>query len=72
MTLHIDWTRCDARGGCIELLPEVLATDPWGYPAPRDGAAEPSVPPALHAHATRAVKLCPRLALTLDGDRGGR
>lgn len=63
--LHIDWTRCDARGGCQELLPEILATDPWGYPVARDGRREPTVPQALLGHAERAVLDCPRLALRL-------
>ena len=30
-TLHIDWTRCRARGACIDLVPG-LTRDPWGYP----------------------------------------
>ncbi|MET4001897.1 ferredoxin [Arthrobacter sp. UYCu511] len=30
--LHIDWTRCDGRGLCTELLPTVLVRDDWGYP----------------------------------------
>jgi ferredoxin len=63
--VHIDWTACDGRGVCTELLPELLARDEWGYPLPRDGSAEPVVPHALRVHAGRAVKLCPRLALRL-------
>jgi ferredoxin len=63
--LHIDWTACDGRGTCTELLPEVLDRDPWGYPVPRDGSREPAVPPALRQHARRAVDYCPRLALSL-------
>jgi ferredoxin len=43
--LHIDWTACDGRGLCAELLPELLAEDDWGCPVARDGAAEPIVPP---------------------------
>ena len=46
--MHIDWTACDGRGGCTELLPEVLATDDWGYPVPRDGTPEPTIPDAIH------------------------
>ena len=61
--LHIDWTVCDGRGLCTELLPELLDRDEWGYPRPRDGAREPAVPSALAAHAGRAVAHCPRLAL---------
>lgn len=65
MKLHIDWTACDGRGLCTELLPELLATDPWGHPVPRDGAREPEIRPDLTDHARRAVRLCPTLALRL-------
>jgi ferredoxin len=61
--LHIDWTRCDRRGACAELLPELLAEDPWGYPLARDGSREPAIPDELAKHAARAVARCPRLAL---------
>lgn len=63
--LHIDWIRCDGRGLCTELLPEVLDRDEWGYPLPRDGAPEAAVPPALEPEARTAVLSCPRLALRL-------
>lgn len=61
--LHVDWTRCDGRGLCQELLPELFDTDDWGYPLSRTGEAAPVVPPELGPHADRAVALCPRLAL---------
>jgi ferredoxin len=63
--LHIDWTACDGRGLCAELLPELLTEDDWGYPVARDGAAEPAVPLALAGAARRAVDRCPVLALRL-------
>jgi ferredoxin len=63
--LHIDWTACAGRGSCVELIPEVLGRDPWGYPVPRDGRKEPEVPDHLRAHADTAVWLCPKLALRL-------
>lgn len=63
--LHIDWTRCDGRGLCQELLPELLGTDDWGYPLSRTGEPAPLVPRELRQHADRAVALCPRLALRL-------
>ncbi len=63
--LHIDWTACEGRGLCVELLPEVLDRDEWGYPIPRDGSREPAVPDHLLPHARGAVKHCPRLALSL-------
>jgi len=69
--LHIDWTRCDARGSCIELLDGRLRADDWGYPiAPGVPAVEQSDVPlrADELDAGRdAVALCPRLALTLRG-----
>ncbi len=63
--LHVDWTACAGRGLCHELLPEVLGSDPWGYPVPRDGSREPEVPEGLRQHANTAVSLCPKLAIRL-------
>jgi ferredoxin len=63
--LHIDWTRCDGRGLCTELLPGVLRRDPWGYPLARDGEREPAVPARVLRDARAAVGRCPRLALSL-------
>jgi ferredoxin len=65
LRLHIDWTACDGRGLCAELLPEILEEDPWGYPHARDGAKEPAVARSLVTHAERAVEACPLLALRL-------
>ena len=47
--LHVDWTACDARGTCLELLPELLEADDWGYPRARTGEAAPAVVPRLRA-----------------------
>jgi ferredoxin len=63
--LHIDWTRCDGRGLCTELLPKILVRDEWGYPLSRDRVREPSLPPSVHTDAMAAVKRCPRQALSL-------
>jgi ferredoxin len=54
---------CDARGLCIELLPELISADPWGYPIIRPGP----VPQQLLPLARRAVAACPTLALMLAG-----
>jgi ferredoxin len=63
--LHIDWTACEGRGLCTELLPEILVRDEWGYPrAPGHGSDVP-VPRALDAAAREAVALCPLVALSL-------
>lgn len=65
MRLHIDWTRCDGRGLCTELLPALLKRDDWGYPLVRNGSREPQIPPGDMAEARIAVDRCPRLALSL-------
>ncbi len=63
--LHIDWTACDGRGICIELLPELLDRDPWGYPRVLEGTRDAEVPEPVAGHARRAVSTCPKLALRL-------
>lgn len=63
--LVIDWIACDGRGLCVELLPELLTADDWGYPVPRSGEPAPKVPARLHGYAGRAVRECPMLALRL-------
>jgi ferredoxin len=63
LRLHVDWTACDGRGLCAELVPELLAEDEWGFPAARDGSAEPVVPAHLTSQVRRAVDRCPALAL---------
>ena len=63
--LHVDWIRCDGRGLCHELLPEILTADDWGYPLSRTGDASPIIPRGARPHAERAVSDCPRLALRI-------
>lgn len=63
--LHIDWTLCDARGLCTELLPDLLTRDDWGYPLSRNGSREPEIPAEDAKYARAAVKRCPRLALKI-------
>jgi len=61
--LRLDPIACDGRGLCLELLPERIRPDSWGYPIIHP---EP-VPAALVAAARRAVAACPQLALRLEG-----
>lgn len=72
-TLHIDWTKCDGRGLCTELLPRVLDRDEWGYPLVRQalngGRSNAAIAPEDVAAARDAVKLCPKLALSLTSER---
>ncbi len=66
--LHVDWTRCDGHGACVELLPELLAQDDWGFPRQPQRRARPRRAGALE-HARRAQKACPLLALRLIARR---
>jgi len=59
--LQVNPIACDARGLCIELLPELISADPWGYPIIAAGP----VPLRLQPLARRAVAACPTLALKL-------
>ncbi|HET9187533.1 MAG TPA: ferredoxin [Acidothermaceae bacterium] len=60
-TLAVDWTACDGRGLCAELLPELIKRDDWGFPLISDDA----VPAHLLDFAERAVDVCPTMALKL-------
>jgi len=59
--LVVDPTACDGYGACVELLPEWITPDEWGYPIIRGQA----LPAHLLPLARRAVKACPRLALAI-------
>ena len=59
--LRVNPIACEAHGVCIELLPELISADPWGYPVIRPGP----VPLHLQSLARRAVAACPTLALML-------
>jgi len=61
MQIAIDRIRCDGRGLCAELLPELIRLDDWGYPIIAAGP----VPEHLMGHAQKAVAGCPVLALAL-------
>ena len=59
--LVVDRIKCDGRGLCAELLPELIRLDDWGYPILRPGP----VPGHLLPLARRAVEDCPVLAIAL-------
>ena len=60
--LRVDPIACDGHGLCMELFPERISPDDWGFPIV-DGDA---VPDALEKHAKRAVAACPVRALRLE------
>ena len=59
--LVVDRIKCDGRGLCAELLPELIRLDDWGYPILAAGP----VPNHLIPLAQRAVDDCPVLAIAL-------
>jgi ferredoxin len=60
-TLAIDRIKCDGRGLCAELLPELIRLDDWGYPI----LARGPIPEHLLPLAQRAVEDCPVLAIAV-------
>ncbi len=60
--ITVDRLRCDGRGVCAELFPEVIALDDWGYPIVAGGIVSDHLLPL----ARLAVSSCPVLALKLS------
>lgn len=65
LRLRVDPVACDAFGYCAELLPDHVSLDEWGYPVV-DGRP---VANELVDLARRAVRDCPRKALSLQRER---
>lgn len=63
--LRVNPILCEAHGLCIELFPEWIQADEWGYPI----IDERPIPPELLEHARRAVEACPTVALLLHQER---
>lgn len=67
--LHIDWTKCDGRGLCTELVPDLFSRDKWGFPIAKtddiNSRSGASVPGSRLDAAADAVNMCPVLALRL-------
>lgn len=61
-TLRVNPIACTGRAVCAELLPELIAMDPWGYPIVPRGELNDE----LVELARKAVAACPVLALTLE------
>ena len=59
-SLQVDPVACDAFGHCAELAPELIWLDEWGYPV----LDRRPVPAHLEAAADRAIRACPRQALS--------
>jgi ferredoxin len=63
MTTHLtlDPTACSGHGLCAALFPEGITLDDWGF-----AILTADVPPEWEAHAKRAVRACPVVALRLS------
>jgi ferredoxin len=61
LELAVDRIKCDGRGLCAEILPELIRLDSWGYPIIAPGA----IAEHLVGLAERAVDDCPVLAIAL-------
>lgn len=66
--LAVNPIACTGHGICAEMLPELIGLDEWGYPI----LADREVPHGLTSLARRAVRLCPTLALRLEGVNADR
>ena len=60
--LRVNPVACEAHALCVELLPELIRLDDWGYPI----IDSEHVPPGLMGLAERAVDACPTLALVIE------
>ncbi len=60
--LRVNPIACDGRGLCAEVAPELITLDDWGYPIITAGA----IGPEWELDAREAVRLCPKLALTIS------
>lgn len=67
--LHLDPIRCDGRGLCHDIAPDLITLDEWGYPLLPTGTLSAPVPPHLIGQARDAVNACPVLALHLQRGR---
>jgi ferredoxin len=60
--IRVNPIACDAHGLCVELLPELIRLDDWGYPIISETAEDP--PDSRDVR--RAIVACPVLALRLE------
>jgi ferredoxin len=60
--MRVNPIACEAHALCVELLPELIRLDDWGYPI----LETEHIPMDLLGLAERAVDACPTLALVLE------
>lgn len=67
MKIRVDWDRCEANAVCVRAAPEVFRVDEED----RLHVLVDGVPAELRAKVEKAVRACPRRALSIDEDEGG-
>ncbi|MGC8481448.1 MAG: ferredoxin [Acidimicrobiales bacterium] len=58
-SIQIDPIRCDGYGYCVELLPELMSFDDWGFPIVNEKTLTSR---EAYELAKRVEHLCPKLA----------
>jgi ferredoxin len=61
--LRVDPIACDGRRVCAEILPELISLDDWGFPI----VSDVEVPAGLLDEAREVLRVCPKLALRIEG-----
>jgi ferredoxin len=62
LKVRVDEAKCIGAGQCVLTAPEIFDQRDDGIVILLD----PEPPPALHAAARKAAKLCPALAITIE------
>ena len=62
LKVRINPIACDAHGLCVEMLPELMRIDDWGYTI----IDTSEIPPELEALAQRAASQCPTQAIVIE------
>jgi ferredoxin len=65
VTMRFDASRCDGYGMCSLLFPDHIALDRWGFAQVNPAVIRDA---AAIRRAKRAVRSCPRGALSLDSE----
>lgn len=65
--LRVDPIACVGRGLCAEVLPELITLDDGGFPMISDA----DLSGRRYHEAREAIRVCPKLALRLEGPPGG-
>jgi ferredoxin len=63
MKVKVDWDLCESNAMCVRAAPEIFKVDEHDV---LHVLVEGEVPEALHHHLKRAVRACPRAAISIE------